>query len=191
MFRVGDFADSGQLKFRRQKLNKADWEITLSEYLDLYRGLQYLDKYASEKYSRVYLFVTADCHSEAGKIELQCLTNRHKKYIRFCLKEGKPVPKNVLESYPDLLKKSGRLYTQTSNKGVVTMLQKKSKSNKPKVAPKTQGRGRPVGGSRFTDEDRDKMRVEIGNGVTIKELANRYNVSVTSISYQLKKSTTA
>lgn len=118
MFRIDseDFTCSGALRVRRQKLNKSDWEITLAEYLELYRGLQYLDRYASEKYNRIYVFVTADCHSEAGKIELECLTNQHKRYVRFCLKEGKPVPKNVLASYPDLLKKRNRLVTKTRNK---------------------------------------------------------------------------
>jgi len=182
MFRIADFANSGQLRFRRQKLDKADWEITLAEYLELYRGLQYLDRYASEKYNRIYVFVTADCHSEAGKIELECLTNWHKRYVRFCLKEGKPVPTNVLASYPDLLKKSGRRYIQTHNKGVVGMPQKKSKPT-----PKTQGRGRPVGGSLFNDEVRNAMKTAIGKGTTVKELADKYNVSVTAIAYQLKK----
>jgi len=190
MFRIADFANSGQLRFRRQKLDKADWEITLAEYLELYRGLQYLDRYASEKYNRIYVFVTADCHSEAGKIELECLTNWHKRYVRFCLKEGKPVSKNVLASYPDLLKKRNRLVTKTRNKEVMTVPQKKPKSNKAQsiASPQAQdGRGRPVGGSRFTDKDRVMMHTAIGKGTTVKELADKYNVSVTAIAYQLKK----
>jgi len=164
------------LKARIKELGKSDWwTITLPEYLDLYRGLQYRDFIG-----RLY-FYTFD-HTVAGQSELRDLTARHRGYIMKCLKEGKPVPKNVLASYPDLLKKSGRRYIQTHNKGVVIMPQKKSEPT-----PKTQGRGRPVGGSLFNDEVRNAMKTAIGKGTTVKELADKYNVSVTAIAYQLKK----
>lgn len=172
------------LKDRLKKLNKPDWwTITQAEYLDLYRSLQYRDFIG-----RLH-FYTFD-HTVAGQSELRDLIARHHGYITKCLKEGKPVPKNVLESYPDLLKKSSRLYTQTSNKGVVIMPQKKSESNKSKVVPKTRGRGRPIGRSRFTDKDREAMQAAISKGTTVKELSEKFNVSVTAIYYQLKKPVT-
>lgn len=178
---------SKRLKDRIKKLNKPDWwTITLSEYLDLYRGLQYRDFIG-----RLY-FYTFD-HTVAGQSDLRDLTARHRGYIVKCLKEGKPVPKSVLKDYPDLITKyEDQLTIQTpSHKGAI-MSQKKSKTNESKSTPKTsQGRGRPVGGSRFTDGDRKTMIAAIANGTSVKDLAEKFNVSVTTIAYQLKKPATA
>lgn len=170
---------SKRLKDRLKKLNKPNWwTITLSEYLDLYRGLQYCDFIG-----RLY-FYTFD-HTVRGQSELRELTARHRGYIAKCLKEGKPVPKNVLKDHHDGL---GIKNLKPLNKGV-TMSQKKT--TKSKSTPASQGRGRPVGGSRFTDEDRNSMRDAIAKGTSVKELAEKFNVSITAIAYQLKKPATA
>lgn len=169
------------LKDRLKKLNKPDWwTITLPEFLDLYRGLQYRDFIG-----RLH-FYTFD-HTVAGQSKLRELTYRHRAYIKKCITEGKTVPDNVLKAYPDFTKLRNRLLHKPLPVRSDTLSQKESK----KSTPETQGRGRPIGGSRFTDKDRDKMRVEIGNGVTAKELAKKFNVSVAAIRYQLKKPSTA
>jgi hypothetical protein len=169
------------LKSGAAKLKKPHWEITQAEYLELYRGLGYLDYFGRQ------CVFDLDETTIKGRSERQNLIARQRGFLRKCLNEGKPIPYNVIKDYPDLVEYGYEIkHVNPLTEGVTMSHKKQSKAKSPKPT-KQSGKGRPVGGSRFNDSDRDAMKEALQTGTTVKELAEKYNVTVAAIHYQLKK----